>query len=63
MSLNVSSAVRGVIEQNSVVNKWLREDDWTGERAIIAVMCIFPFYYFITINLQLPTNNFIPHTY
>ena len=61
MSLNVSSAVRGVIEQNSVVNKWLCEDDWTGERAIIAVMCIFPFYYFITGNLQLPMPHFIPN--
>ena len=26
-------------------------------------MCIFPFYYFITCNLQLSTLHFIPHTF
>ena len=35
MNMIVSSHVRGVKEQNSIVNKCLT-DDWTAEKAIIS---------------------------
>ena len=38
VNLIISSIVRGVNEQNTILNKYIRVDDWSKEKAILKLI-------------------------